>query len=48
MTEEQNIIEEGSSIDFKKIFQDIKKHKKLYYKVLAVTAVCGRRSSQLA
>ena len=39
MTEEQNIIEEESSIDFKKIFQDIKKYKKLYYKVLAVTAV---------
>jgi len=39
MTEEQNIIEEESSIDFKKIFQDLLKHKKLYYKVLAVTAV---------
>ena len=39
MTEEQNIIEEESSIDFKKIFQDLLKHKKLYYKVLAATAV---------
>ena len=39
MTEEQNIIEEESSIDFKKIFQDLLKYKKLYYKVLGVAAV---------
>lgn len=35
-----NIVEqEESSIDFGKIFQDIKKHKKLYYKVLPITFV---------
>ena len=39
MTEEQNIIEEESSIDFKKIFQDLLKYKKLYYKVLGIAAV---------
>jgi uncharacterized protein involved in exopolysaccharide biosynthesis len=38
--EENNIIpEEESSIDFKKIFQDLKKYKKLYLKVLGVAAV---------
>ena len=37
--EENNIPQEESSIDFKKIFQDIKKYKKLYYKVLGITAV---------
>ena len=37
--EENNIPQEESSIDFKKIFQDLLKHKKLYYKVLGVTAV---------
>jgi len=37
--EENNIPQEESSIDFKKIFQDLLKYKKLYYKVLAVTAV---------
>ena len=31
--------EEESSIDFKKIFQDLLKHKKLYYKVLPITFV---------
>ena len=31
--------EEESSIDFKKIFQDLLKHKKLYYKVLPVAFV---------
>ena len=37
--EENNIPQEESSIDFMKIFQDIKKYKRLYYKVLAVAAV---------
>lgn len=37
--EENNIPQEESSIDFKKIFQDLLKHKKLYYKVLGITAV---------
>lgn len=37
--EENNIPQEESSIDFKKLFQDLLKHKKLYYKVLAVAAV---------
>ena len=37
--EENNIPQEESSIDFMKIFQDIKKYKRLYYKVLAVSAV---------
>ncbi len=38
--EENNIIpEEASSIDFKKIFQDLKKYKKLYAMVLAAAAV---------
>lgn len=32
-------MEEESSIDFGKIFQDLKKHKKLYYKVLPITFV---------
>ena len=32
-------MEEESSIDFGKIFQDIKKHKKLYYKVLPIAFV---------
>ena len=31
--------EEEKSIDFKKIFQDLLKHKKLYYKVLPITFV---------
>ena len=35
-----NIVEqEESSIDFGKIFQDLKKHKKLYYKVLPITFI---------
>ncbi len=38
MVEETNLPEE-SSIDFVKIFQDLKKYKKLYFKVLAVVAV---------
>ena len=33
------IIEEESSIDFGKIFQDLLKHKRLYYKVLPITFV---------
>lgn len=33
------IIEEEASIDFGKIFKDILKHKKLYYKVLPITFV---------
>jgi len=37
--EENNIPQEESSIDFKKIFQDLLKYKKLYYKVLGITAV---------
>lgn len=37
--EENNIPQEESSIDFKKIFQDLLKYKKLYYKVLGVAAV---------
>ena len=32
-------MEEESSIDFGKLFQDIKKHKKLYYKVLPIAFV---------
>ena len=43
MSEENNITpqeqEEGSSVDFKKIFGDLKKHKKLYFKVLPVAFV---------
>lgn len=39
MNEENNIIQEDSSIDFLKIFQDLKKYKRLYIKVLAITAV---------
>jgi len=42
MNEEKKYIEqqeEESSIDFGKIFQDVKKHKRLYYKVLPVTFV---------
>ena len=35
----QELLEEESSIDFKKIFQDLLKHKKLYYKVLPITFV---------
>ena len=35
----QELIEEESSIDFGKIFQDLLKHKRLYYKVLPVTFV---------
>ena len=37
--EENNIPQEESSIDFKKIFQDLLKYKKLYLKVLGVAAV---------
>ncbi len=40
MSSEENYIEqEESSIDFIKIFNDLKKYKKLYYKVLGITAV---------
>ena len=42
MSEENKTIqqqEEGSAIDFAKIFRDLLKHKKLYFKVLAVTFV---------
>ena len=41
MSEEREYIEEeeGSSIDFAKIFQDLFKYKKLYYKVLPATFV---------
>ena len=41
MNEEIKYIEEQeeSSIDFGKIFQDIKKHRRLYYKVLGITFV---------
>lgn len=43
MSEENKITqqqqEEGSSIDFKKIFKDLLKHKKLYYKVLPIAFV---------
>jgi uncharacterized protein YuzE len=35
----QEIIEEETSIDFGKIFKDLLKHKKLYYKVLSITFV---------
>ena len=35
----QEMIEEESSIDFGKIFKDLLKHKKLYYKVLPITFV---------
>ena len=35
----QEIIEEETSIDFGKIFKDLLKHKKLYYKVLPITFV---------
>ena len=35
----QEIIEEENSIDFGKIFKDLLKHKKLYYKVLPITFV---------
>ena len=35
----QPIEQEESSIDFGKIFKDLKKHKKLYYKVLPITFV---------
>ena len=37
--EENNIPQEGSSIDFMKIFKDLLKYKKLYLKVLGVAAV---------
>jgi uncharacterized protein involved in exopolysaccharide biosynthesis len=37
--EENNIPQEESSIDFKKIFQDLQKYKKLYAMVLAAAAV---------
>lgn len=36
---EQGVQEEESSIDFGKLFKDLLKHKKLYYKVLGLTAV---------
>ena len=44
MSEEKKYIEqdeqqEESSIDFMKLFEDVKKHRKLYYKVLPVTFV---------
>ena len=39
MNEEKQYIEEESSIDFVKIFKDLLKHKKLYYKVLPITFV---------
>ncbi len=39
MNEEKYIETEESSIDFKKIFADLRKHKKLYYKVLPITFV---------
>lgn len=42
MSEENTIIQEPqeeSSIDFRKIFGDLKKHKKLYYKVLPIAFV---------
>ena len=39
MTEEQNMIQEKSKIDFAKIFNDLLKHKKLYYKVLGGVAI---------
>lgn len=35
----QEMIEEESSIDYGKIFKDLLKHKKLYYKVLPITFV---------
>ena len=35
----QELIEEESSIDFGKIFKDLLKHKKLYYKVLPVAFI---------
>lgn len=35
----QESVEETSSIDFMKIFKDLLKYKKLYYKVLGITAV---------
>lgn len=37
--EENTIPQEESSIDFRKIYQDLLKYKKLYYKVLGVAAV---------
>ena len=37
--EENNIPQEGSSIDFMKIFKDLLKYKKLYLKVLGIAAV---------
>lgn len=37
--EENNIPQEESSIDFMKIFRDLKKYKKLYIKVLGIAAV---------
>ena len=36
---DSNFTPEESSIDFVKIFKDLKKYKKLYYKVLAIAAV---------
>ena len=39
MSEEKEYIDEESSIDFAKIFQDLLKYKKLYYKVLPATFV---------
>lgn len=35
----QELLEEESSIDFAKIFKDLLKHKRLYYKVLPITFV---------
>lgn len=37
----ENMEEQESSIDFGKLFQDLLKHKKLFYKVLALTFVIG-------
>ena len=37
--ENKNIEEQESSIDFGKIFKDLLKHKKLYYKVLPIAFV---------
>jgi len=41
MSEENNIVtqEEGSSVDFVKLFKDLVKHRKLYYKVLPIAFV---------
>ena len=37
--EKESVVEEESSIDFSKIFKDLLKHKRLYYKVLPITFV---------